>query len=142
MIPTVFRSIPRAARAAAVRALPLAVGALALGGCKSLDEHLPTWQVLRTYGPDYKLIFVGDAAMSPYEITMQGGSVEHWNEESGAAWMQRLSEHYSRSAWLNPTPLREWGHVRSIQMIRDLMGGRMYPLTVNGIDEMTRELRH
>ena len=106
------------------------------------DEHIPTWQVLRTYGSDYKLIFVGDAAMSPYEISMQGGSVEHWNEESGAAWLQRLTEHYSRSAWLNPTPLRGWGHVRSIQMMRDLMGGRMYPLTVNGIDEMTRELSH
>jgi len=106
------------------------------------DEVIPTWQVLRTYGPDYKLIFVGDAAMSPYEITMQGGSVEHWNEESGAAWLQRLTEHYSRSAWLNPTPLREWEHVRSIQMLRDLMGARMYPLTVNGIDEMTRELSH
>lgn len=106
------------------------------------DEVVPTWQVLRTYGPDYKLIFVGDGAMSPYEITMPGGSVEHWNEESGAAWVQRLTEHYSRPAWLNPTPLRGWGHVRSIQMIRDLMGGRMYPLTVNGIDEMTRELSH
>ena len=106
------------------------------------EEVLPTWQVLRTYGPDYKLIFVGDAAMSPYEIAMQGGSVEHWNEETGAAWLQRLTGHYTRSAWLNPTPLRDWGHVRSIQMIRDLMGGRMYPLTVNGIDEMTRELSH
>ncbi len=106
------------------------------------DEHIPTWQVLRTYGPDYKLIFVGDAAMSPYEITMQGGSVEHWNEDSGATWMQRLTEHYRRAAWLNPTPLRGWGHVRSIHMIRELMEGRMYPLTVNGIDEMTRELSH
>ena len=107
-----------------------------------MTKHIPTWQVLRTYGPDYKLIFVGDAAMSPYEITMQGGSVEHWNEESGAAWLQRLTEHYGRAAWLNPTPLRGWGHVRSIHMIRELMGGRMYPLTVNGIDEMTRELSH
>ena len=106
------------------------------------EEVLPTWQVLRTYGPDYKLIFVGDAAMSPYEIAMQGGSVEHWNEETGAAWLQRLTGHYTRSAWLNPTPPRGWGHVRSIQMIRDLMGERMYPLTVNGIDEMTRELSH
>ncbi len=106
------------------------------------DEQVPTWQVLRTYGPDYKLIFVGDAAMSPYEISMTGGSVEHWNEEAGTVWLERLTAHYRRSAWLNPTPQRSWGHVRSISMMRDLMGGRMYPLTVNGIDDMTRELSH
>jgi uncharacterized protein with von Willebrand factor type A (vWA) domain len=104
------------------------------------EEVIPTWQVLRTYGPDYKLIFVGDAAMSPYEITMQGGSVEHWNEEAGTVWVDRLTSHYRRSAWLNPTPRQSWGHVRSIMMMNDLMEGRMYPLTVNGIDEMTREL--
>jgi hypothetical protein len=106
------------------------------------EEVVPTWQVLRTYGPDYKLIFVGDAAMSPYEITMPGGSVEHWNEEAGSVWLERMASHYRRSAWLNPTPQRSWGHVRSITMVRDLMGNRMYPLTVNGIDEMTRELSH
>jgi uncharacterized protein len=106
------------------------------------EEVVSTWQVLRTYGPDYKLIFVGDAAMSPYEITMPGGSVEHWNEDAGAAWLQRLTSHYRRSAWLNPTPQRSWGHVRSIQMVRDAMAGCMYPLTVNGIDEMARELSH
>jgi uncharacterized protein len=106
------------------------------------DEVVPTWQVLRTYGPDYKLIFVGDAAMSAYEISMSGGSVEHWNEEAGTVWMERLTAHYRRSAWLNPTPQRSWGHVRSISMMRDMIGGRMYPLTVNGIDDMTRELSH
>jgi uncharacterized protein len=106
------------------------------------EEAISTWQVLRTYGPDYKLIFVGDAAMSPYEIDVPGGSVEHWNEESGAAWLERLTSHYRRSAWLNPTPKRSWGHVRSIQIVRDAMAGRMYPLTVNGIDEMARELSH
>ncbi len=106
------------------------------------EEVVSTWQVLRTYGPDYKLIFVGDAAMSPYEITMPGGSVEHWNEEAGAAWLDRMTSHYRRSAWLNPTPQRSWGHVRSIQMVRDAMAGCMYPLTVNGIDEMARELSH
>jgi uncharacterized protein with von Willebrand factor type A (vWA) domain len=104
------------------------------------EEVIPTWQVLRTYGPDYKLIFVGDGAMSPYEITMQGGSVEHWNEEAGSVWMDRLTSHYRRSAWLNPTPKQSWGHVRSITMLNDLMEGRMFPLTVTGIDEMTREL--
>ena len=104
------------------------------------EEVIPTWQVLRTYGSDYKLIIVGDAAMSPYEITMPGGSVEHWNEEAGTVWLERLTGHYKHSAWLNPTPQRSWGHVRSITMANDLMEGRMFPLTVNGIDEMTREL--
>ncbi len=104
------------------------------------EEVIPTWQVLRTYGPDYKLIFVGDAAMSPYEIAMQGGSVEHWNEEAGSLWVERLTGHYRRSAWLNPTPKQSWGHVRSIVMMNDLMEGRMFPLTVNDIDEMTKEL--
>jgi len=104
------------------------------------EEQIPTWQVLRTYGPDYKLVFVGDGAMSPYEITMPGGSVEHWNEETGTVWIERLTGHYRRAVWLNPTPKQSWGHVRSITMINDLMEGRMFPLTVNGIDEMTREL--
>ena len=107
-----------------------------------MTSRSPTWQVLRTYGPDYKLIFVGDAAMSPYEITMPGGCVEHWNEEPGTVWLERLTSHYRRAAWLNPTPQQSWGHVRSIGMISELMEGRMYPLTVNGIDEMTRELSH
>jgi uncharacterized protein with von Willebrand factor type A (vWA) domain len=106
------------------------------------EEQIPTWQVLRTYGPDYKLIFVGDGAMSPYEITMPGGSVEHWNEEAGSTWLERLTSQYAHCAWLNPTPERSWPHVRSIHMVRQLMGGRMYPLTVNGIDEMMRELSH
>jgi uncharacterized protein with von Willebrand factor type A (vWA) domain len=107
---------------------------------RRFEETIPTWQVLRTYGPDYKLIIVGDAAMSPYEITMPGGSVEHYNEEAGTVWLDRLCSHYRRSAWLNPTPRQSWGHVRSIMMVNDLMQHRMYPLTVNGIDEMTREL--
>jgi uncharacterized protein with von Willebrand factor type A (vWA) domain len=104
------------------------------------DEQIPTWQVLRTYGPDYRLILVGDAAMSPYEIEMAGGSVEHWNEESGRVWIERLTTHYRRSAWINPAPQRSWDHVRSTSTIRALMEGRMYPLTLGGIDEMTREL--
>jgi len=95
---------------------------------------------MRTYGPDYKLIFVGDAAMSPYEITMPGGSVEHWNEEPGSAWMQRLTGHYRRAAWLNPSTPRSWGHSQSTGLLRQLMEGRMYPLTLEGLDAMTREL--
>jgi hypothetical protein len=104
------------------------------------EEVIPTWQVLRTYGPDYKLIIVGDGAMSPYEITMQGGSVEHFNDEAGVVWLDRMLSQYRSAAWLNPTPKNNWGHVRSINIINDLMEGRMFPLTVNGIDDMTREL--
>ncbi|HVY18143.1 MAG TPA: VWA domain-containing protein [Rhodopila sp.] len=104
------------------------------------EEVIPTWQVLRTYGPDYKLIIVGDGAVSPYEITMQGGSVEHFNDEAGVVWLDRMLAQYRSAAWLNPTPKNSWGHVRSISMINDLMGGRMFPLTMNGIDDMTRQL--
>jgi uncharacterized protein with von Willebrand factor type A (vWA) domain len=104
------------------------------------DAQISTFEVMRTYGPDYKLIFVGDAAMSPYEITMPGGSVEHWNEEAGSVWMQRLTGHYRRSAWLNPSPVRGWGHTQSTALLRQLMEGRMYPLSLEGLDAMTREL--
>ena len=104
------------------------------------DRVVPTEEVLRTYGPDYRLIFVGDAAMSPYEILMPGGSVEHWNEEPGRAWLDRLTTHYRRSAWLNPTPEGGWAHTQSIGVVRQLMAGRMFPLTPDGIEAMTREL--
>jgi len=99
-----------------------------------------THEVMRTYGPDYKLIFVGDASMSPYEILQPGGSVEHWNEESGQVWMDRLTKHFRRSAWLNPTPQKSWGYTNSITVVRQLMENRMFPLTVGGIEEMTKEL--
>ncbi len=104
------------------------------------DLVTPTEEVLRTYGGDYRLIFVGDAAMSPYEITMPGGSVEHWNAEPGRAWLERMTGHYRRSAWLNPTPVGQWGYTQSIAMTRQLMEGRMFPLTPDGIEAMTREL--
>ena len=104
------------------------------------DRVVATEEVLRTYGPDYRLIFVGDAAMSPYEILMPGGSVEHWNEEPGRAWLDRLTTHYRRSAWLNPTPEAHWAHTQSIGVVRQLMAGRMFPLTPDGIEAMTREL--
>jgi uncharacterized protein len=104
------------------------------------DEQIPTWHVLRTYGRDYRLIFVGDAAMSPYEIEMPGGSVEHWNEEPGRVWLARLTAHYPRSAWLNPVPQRGWGQMHSTNLIQTLLAGRMYPLSLSGIDAMTREL--
>ena len=91
------------------------------------DERISTFEVIRKYGPDYKLIFVGDAAMSPYEITMPGGSVEHMNEEPGRIWLERLTSHYRSAAWLNPTPRASWQHVRSIGMTSELMEARMYP---------------
>ncbi|MDI3305529.1 MAG: VWA domain-containing protein [Acetobacteraceae bacterium] len=104
------------------------------------ESEISTFEVLRTYGPDYKLIFVGDASMSPYEIVQPGGSVEHWNEEPGTVWMNRLSSHFRRSAWLNPMPEEAWDHYVSIGLIRQLMEGRMFPLTLGGIEAMTREL--
>src|SRR5215210_7782359 len=99
-----------------------------------------TWDVLRTYGPDYKLILVGDAAMSPYEIAQAGGSVEHWNEEPGSVWMGRLLGHFRRSAWLNPVPEEVWGRYHSIGMVWQLVERRMFPLTLAGVEAMTREL--
>ena len=104
------------------------------------EQQIDTHEVMRTYGPDYKLIFVGDAAMSPYEISVPGGSVEHWNPEAGGLWLQRLSSQYRSTAWLNPMPVRIWGYTRSVGMVQDLMAGRMFPLTLAGIDAMTREL--
>ena len=106
------------------------------------QSEIPTEQVLRTYGADWRLIFVGDATMSPYEIREPGGSVEHWNAEPGAAWMQRMTRHFRRCAWLNPMPERIWDRTLSITMLRDLMERRMFPLTVAGIEAMTRALAH
>jgi uncharacterized protein with von Willebrand factor type A (vWA) domain len=104
------------------------------------QETTPTWQVLHTYPHDYKAIFVGDASMSPYEITQAGGSVEHMNEEPGALWMQRLTRTYPHAVWLNPVPENQWDYTHSIRMLKQLMAGRMYPLTLTGLDEAMREL--
>ena len=104
------------------------------------DSSVSTHEVLRTYGPDYKLVLVGDAAMSPYEIVQPGGSVEHWNEEPGSAWMGRLLGHFRRSAWLNPMPEAAWDRYHSVGMVRQLMERRMFPLTLAGVEAMTREL--
>lgn len=103
-------------------------------------ERTPTWDVLHKYGHDYKLAFVGDASMSPYEISHPGGSVEHFNEEAGAVWMQRLVTTYPAAAWLNPVPEAHWGYSQSTAMIRQLMQDRMFPLTLDGLDEATRTL--
>jgi hypothetical protein len=99
-----------------------------------------TWDVLHTYGRDYKLIFVGDASMNPYEITYPGASVEHWNEEAGSVWLTRLLESYERAVWLNPVPEASWKYTRSIGIIHELMGGRMQPLTLEGLDRGMRTL--
>jgi uncharacterized protein with von Willebrand factor type A (vWA) domain len=104
------------------------------------SETTPTWQVLNTYPADYKVIFIGDASMSPYEITHVGGAVEHMNDEAGATWLQRVAGIYSRAVWLNPVPEAHWGYTPSIGMVRRLMEGRMYPMTLAGLDSAIREL--
>ena len=104
------------------------------------ESSIATTELLRTYGADYRAIFVGDATMSPYEIAMKGGSVEHWNEEPGSAWLTRMTSHWRRAAWLNPTPMNDWGYTQSIGMVHGLMEKRMFPLTVAGLDGMAREL--
>lgn len=109
-------------------------------GARRFTETIPTWEVLHTYGGDYKVIFVGDAAMSPYEIAAPGGSVEHFNEEPGSLWMERVGHTYPSCVWLNPTAAAEWEATASIRMMRQIMGGRMYPLTLEGIDAAMREL--
>ena len=107
---------------------------------RRFTERTPTWDVLHKYGHDYKLIFVGDASMSPYEISHPGGSVEHFNEESGTTWMQRLTTTYPAAAWLNPVPEAHWGYSQSITLLKGLMNDRMYPLTLGGLDDAMRTL--
>ncbi|WP_395333330.1 VWA domain-containing protein [Novosphingobium sp. BL-8H] len=104
------------------------------------SQRTPTWDLLHKFGHDYKVIFVGDAAMSPYEVSHPGGSVEHMNEEAGAVWLQRVAQTYPATVWLNPTPEIQWGYSSSTRMIRDLMGGAMFPLTLDGLDAAMREL--
>jgi uncharacterized protein with von Willebrand factor type A (vWA) domain len=107
---------------------------------RRFDDTTPTWDVLHTYPHDYKVIFVGDAAMSPYEIMAPGGSVEHFNEETGAAWVERVARTYPACVWLNPVAEKEWDYTQSIRIMRQLMGGRMYALTLEGLDKAMREL--
>lgn len=104
-------------------------------------ERIPTTEIAHKYGPDYKLVFVGDATMSPYEIVYAGGSVEHWNEEPGAAWIKRLLNTYPKAIWLNPEPEHRWEYTPSIKLTRELMGDRMYPLTISGLDEGIKRLQ-
>jgi len=107
---------------------------------RRFDETTPTWDVLHTYPHDYKVIFVGDASMSPYEIMAPGGSIEHFNEEAGAIWMERVARTYPACVWLNPVAEKDWDYTQSIRIMRQLMGGRMYALTLEGLDNAMREL--
>ena len=103
-------------------------------------DKTPTWQVLHTYPADYKVIFVGDASMSPYEISHAGGAVEHMNDEPGALWLRRVTEIYEHAVWLNPVPQEHWAWTPSIRMIESIFEGRMFPMTLEGLDGAMREL--
>jgi len=104
------------------------------------SEKFPTWDIIRKYNKDYKLIFVGDATMSPYEILQPGGSVEYNNEEAGAEWLQRLTHAFPKFAWINPEPQGVWGYRQSISVIQQLMNQRMFPLTLPGLEGAMRLL--
>jgi uncharacterized protein len=104
------------------------------------DHTTPTWDVLHTFPHDYKVVFVGDASMSPYEIAMPGGSVEHMNEEAGHTWLERMLRTYPACVWLNPVAEEQWEYTQSIRMVRQLFAERMYPLTLEGLDRAMREL--
>ncbi|MFV2052653.1 vWA domain-containing protein [Aliiroseovarius sp. YM-037] len=104
------------------------------------NAQTPTWEVLRTYGSDYKCIFVGDASMSPYEVAYPGGANEHWNEEAGATWLQRAREHWPQNLWINPLPESHWRYTQSVQMIREIFEGQMVPMTLAGIESGMKSL--
>lgn len=103
-------------------------------------EQTSTHEILRTYGPDYKCIFVGDAAMSPYEIAYPGGANEHWNPEAGSVWLTRTIEAWKHNIWINPLPEKHWQYTHSIKMIEEIFENRMYPMTLKGIEEGMKEL--
>jgi hypothetical protein len=104
------------------------------------DQQTPTWDVIRTYGPEWKLVIVGDATMSPYEILYPGGANEHWNPEPGEVWLRRALLKWPHAAWINPVPEAHWRYTQSIGMIREIMGGRMFPMTLAGLDAATKAL--
>jgi len=104
------------------------------------SEKTPTWDVLHKFPRDYKVIFVGDATMSPYEVTYPGGSVEHWNEEAGAIWLDRVVQIYEHVTWLNPVAQKHWDYTPSIGLIQQIFSNRMYSLTLGGLDAAMREL--
>lgn len=107
---------------------------------RRFTEQTALQEVLHTYGSDYKLIFVGDATMGPYEIDYPGGSVEHWNQEPGRVWLERLLAHFPKAVWLNPQPQQWWQHYHSISIIQQIMQNRMYPLTLDGLSNAIKTL--
>jgi uncharacterized protein with von Willebrand factor type A (vWA) domain len=108
---------------------------------RRFSEITGTHKVLHTFNADYRVVVVGDATMSPYEIEQPGGSVEHWNDEPGRLWMQRIAAHFPRLVWLNPEPEDHWKWTPSVQITREIVGNRMFPLTLDGIDRAMRELK-
>ncbi len=110
-------------------------------GRRRHGERTPTLEVLRTYPPDYRVIFVGDASMSPYEIMQPGGSIEHWNDEAGAVWMRRITQRFPKHAWLNPEPEDRWEYIASIGIARQLVEDRMFPLTIDGLERAIKALK-
>lgn len=108
---------------------------------RGYSEWTPTWEVMNTYSSDWKVIFVGDATMSPFEITAVGGSIEHWNEEPGELWLRRFLAKFPDAVWLNPVPSQRWMQTPSVRMTYQLMEGRMFPLTIDGLDGAMRLLR-
>ncbi len=104
------------------------------------NDQMPTHEILRTYGPDYKCIFVGDASMSPYEIAYVGGANEHWNPESGQVWLERAIKQWPSHIWINPIPERHWKYTQSIDMIQDIFERRMLPMTLSGLEQGMKEL--
>ena len=103
-------------------------------------EQIPLNDIINKYGPEYKLILVGDATMSPYEIAYPGGSIEHWNEEPGSMWLKRMLDHFKNAVWINPEEKQHWNFTPSIKLTHDLMEGRMFPLTLDGLSEAIKEL--
>ena len=102
---------------------------------RRMSERIPTWEIFNKYAGDYRVVFVGDATMAPYEITHAGGSVEHWNEEPGGVWLRRFASLYPKIIWINPTPQETWEYSSSVGLTQELMEGRMYPLTIRGLED-------
>ena len=104
-------------------------------------NRYPTTTLMNKYSADHKVVFVGDATMSPYEIMAAGGSIEHWNEEPGSVWIGRLLALYPNAVWLNPQPEDHWNYIPSISLVKKLMGERMFPLTLDGLDRAMKALK-
>ncbi len=105
------------------------------------SDQTPTWDILRSYGADYRAIFVGDAAMSPYEVLQPGGANEHWNPEAGQVWLQRACQQWPHHMWINPTPEAHWSHTQSTQLISRIFDGNMVPMTLEGLGRGIRAIK-